>query len=157
MGMAKSLRLFIAGIIKRIYWLIPALFLDPIDLLERIFGEAMNTPSWIGWLLIGLAMFIATFLTYHDLRIQSIAIEQQCKLLKKAQSATLQRKDKLSDSDKRALADVRAQMDSVHGHSDRYGLESDMQTGYPASNLMDRNCTKCGKPRNQRGDWMPYE
>lgn len=58
----------------------------------------------------------------------------------------------LSSNQKIALMDMEVHMWRVHGHSDRAAMESDLKDGVPVNDLLSRNCSLCGKPRNQRGD-----
>jgi len=51
-----------------------------------------------------------------------------------------------------ALNDIEKHMDTIHGHSDIKGLESDFRMGTKISSLMKSNCTICNKPRNKRGN-----
>ena len=53
-----------------------------------------------------------------------------------------------------AIRDVAHQMENIHGHSDNRGLEADALDGVMVSDLLSRNCTICGKPRNQEGDFV---
>ena len=72
MELLKSIRLFLWGIIKRIYWLLPTLVLDPFDLLER-FNVSYQPPQWSIWILFSLGWFVAMALTFHELRMKSIS------------------------------------------------------------------------------------
>jgi hypothetical protein len=67
----RSLGLLCFGILKRIYWLLPALVTDPFDILERL-GLHINVPPAISWTLAGLGFFAATFLTYHEQRMKAL-------------------------------------------------------------------------------------
>jgi hypothetical protein len=66
----RSLGKFLLGILKRIYWLLPLLLSDPFDILDK-WGIKVVLPSLLVWILTGLGFFIACFLTYHELRLQS--------------------------------------------------------------------------------------
>lgn len=68
MELLRSLAFFARGILKRIYWLLPALLLDPFDLARTLFGISYDAPLWMIWLLVGTGLFIAGALTYHELR-----------------------------------------------------------------------------------------
>ena len=58
------------------YWLLPALLLDPFDLAERLFKVNYDVPQWLAWVLAGFGIFIAMLLTYHELRMQKVTLEQ---------------------------------------------------------------------------------
>jgi hypothetical protein len=74
--MFKSLWSFIVGILKKIYWLLPSLVLDPFDLAER-FGVNYDAPRWLFWVLLGVGLFISAFLTYNDLKQKLDAISEE--------------------------------------------------------------------------------
>lgn len=76
MEILLSLRLFVFGILKRIWLLLPAFISDPLDIAERL-GMSYDFPQWISWFLLGLGIIVAIFLTYHDLRQQKLALEKQ--------------------------------------------------------------------------------
>jgi len=77
MELLKSVSLFFLGILKRIYWLLPTIFLDPIDVVRRLFGVNLNLPQWLNWILFILCWFIAIILTYHELRKQKVGLEKR--------------------------------------------------------------------------------
>lgn len=58
----------------------------------------------------------------------------------------------LSLSHRITLGELSYQMEHIHGHSDRFGLEVDLRGGILGTDLLERNCTRCGKPRNKKGD-----
>lgn len=67
MELIKSFKSFVVGILKRIYWVLVAVLVDPFGLLER-FGVNYTPPDWLTWVLVGVGFLIAGGLTYHDLR-----------------------------------------------------------------------------------------
>jgi len=67
----KSFGLLLLGILKRLYYLIPSLFTDPFDFLERWFKVIYEPPQWLFWLLLSLGLAIAISKTYHELRVQT--------------------------------------------------------------------------------------
>jgi len=138
------LKKYIWGIVKRFYWLLPSLLSDPFDIPERWFNIVYTTPSYLVWVLIGIGLFIASFLTYRELYVESAK--------KDVPTATLQRRTHLNLSHQKALLNIVGHMERIHGHSDRFGLEADMLDGILVSDLMKRPCSRCGKLRNQRGD-----
>lgn len=76
MELLKSTKLFIWGIIKRIYWVLPTLILDPFDLAKRIFNINYDLPRWSVWTLFVLGWLVAGILTYHELRLKTVASTQ---------------------------------------------------------------------------------
>ncbi len=79
MELLKSAGLFFLGILKRIYWLLPTIFLEPIDLVGRLRGVNLNLPQWLNWALFILCWLIAITLTYHELRKQKLILEKKAK------------------------------------------------------------------------------
>lgn len=76
MDFLKSIWFLLFGILKRIYWLLPALLLDPFDLAERLFKVNYDMPQWGAWVLASLGVFVTIVLTYHELRMQKVALER---------------------------------------------------------------------------------
>lgn len=68
MSFLKSLGIFLLGILKRIYWLIPSIASGPFDIAERWFGMNYTAPPYTFWALLLIGLFIASFLTYYDLK-----------------------------------------------------------------------------------------
>ena len=50
-------------------------------------------------------------------------------------------------------AQLNNQMRDIHGHDDPFGITADAEDGIDWNEIMKRNCTACGKPRNQRGGY----
>ena len=103
-----------------------------------------TTPPYLVWVLLGIGLAIASFLTYLELYVESTK--------KDISAITLQRKTRLSFAHKMTLIDIGILMESIHGHSDPSGLEADMLDGVLGGDLMKNPCHRCGKPRNQLGD-----
>lgn len=76
MELLKSTQFFLWGVIKRIYWVLPTLILDPFDLLEKLFNVNYQMPQWSIWTLFGLGCLIAMVLTFHDLRMKNLSSEE---------------------------------------------------------------------------------
>jgi hypothetical protein len=77
MEFLKSINSLFLGILKRLYYLIPALFTDPFDFLERWFKMIYEPPQWLFWLLLILGFALATILAYHEVRMQKVRLERQ--------------------------------------------------------------------------------
>ncbi len=77
MSFFKSSISLVGGTLKRIYWLVPTLFLDPFDLAERYFDVTYEVPQWLMWSLGAGGLFVAVSLTYHELRKQKEGLEAQ--------------------------------------------------------------------------------
>jgi hypothetical protein len=72
----KSLRLLVIGVLKRIYWILPTLLLNPFDIVERLFNVSYEVPQWAIWSLFAAGWVVAILLAYHELRMQKVALEQ---------------------------------------------------------------------------------
>ena len=77
MEMLKSGFLLLGGTLKRVWWYLPPLLLDPFDLLERLWGWVYPVPQWIAWALFGFGWFIAVMVTYHEMRIAKVRLEKK--------------------------------------------------------------------------------
>ena len=66
--MVKSFGTFTFGIFTRMYWLLPSLASDPFDIAERWLGMNYDAPQWLFWVLLGVGLFVAAFLTYNDVK-----------------------------------------------------------------------------------------
>jgi hypothetical protein len=76
MELLKSLRFLIIGVLKRIYWVLPTLLLNPFDIVERLFNVSYEVPQWTIWVLFAAGWAVAILLSYHELRMQKIALEK---------------------------------------------------------------------------------
>ena len=56
--MFESAKQYARGIIKRLYWLAPTLFLDPFDFAERYWGIMYNPPQWLAWVLLTIGFVV---------------------------------------------------------------------------------------------------
>lgn len=68
MEFLHSSRLFTWGILRRFYWMLPTLLVDPFDLLKTLFGVEYNPPTWIVWAVFSFGLFLAACLAYHEAR-----------------------------------------------------------------------------------------
>jgi hypothetical protein len=67
--------------------------------------------------------------------------------------AVIKPKSGLAASDFFVMENLNKRMRKVHNHDDRDGIESDMRNGIDADDIMKRSCTRCGKPRQDKGDY----
>ena len=80
MDLAKSILLFGTGILRRFYYWVPALLLDPFDLYERYVRNWLPSgapdriviPMWAGLLVLILLIGWAALMTFHELRLKFI-------------------------------------------------------------------------------------
>lgn len=72
---------FTLGVAKRIYWILPALVLDPFDLAERFFKVNYEVPQPLSWILFGIGLFIASYLTHHALSKNTSFGENEVRLI----------------------------------------------------------------------------
>ena len=75
MEFLHSTSLFVLAVVKRSYFLLPPLLLDPFDLLGTLFGIDYNPPTWVAWGLFSLGLFVAASWAYHDIRKTVVFIE----------------------------------------------------------------------------------
>lgn len=80
MEVARSAGIFLLGVIKRFYFYLPALLLDPFDFYEKYLRawiqrefwpsapRELAVSPWITWSLLGVGLILACVMTYHDLR-----------------------------------------------------------------------------------------
>jgi len=99
---------------------------------------------------IALAVAVAGFIIIHQANKREADIANLPD--SKQMQYPLVPKRRLNIRHKMAIRDVAQQMHDIHGHSDIRGLEADALDGVLTSDLLSRNCTICGKPRNQQGD-----
>jgi hypothetical protein len=57
----------------------------------------------------------------------------------------------VTSEDKKLIQLMAVNMKSVHGHMDLTGMVSDRANGMPLDELMLKECSKCGVPRNKKG------
>jgi hypothetical protein len=110
-----------------------------------------STSRTIGLIILGGCLFVACYLAYHDLYLdkeRALSQNENTGILTKPIDGHLRASHSI------ALMEIETRMETIHGHSDHDGLESDFRRGVLASDLLKRNCTRCGKPRNQRGDFV---
>jgi hypothetical protein len=78
MELLKSAALFAKGILKRFYYWVPPIFLDPFDLYEHYIQhwlpagapERLAIPTWVGLLAFALLFGWAALRTFHELRLK---------------------------------------------------------------------------------------
>jgi len=148
MEFIRSLQQLAWGVVKRLYWLVPSLFTDPFDLLERWFGMNYQPAEWLFWLLLSFGLLIAIALTYHELRMQTAKLAQERKV---KSSITSQLEKRLTGDDQIALMNLNRQMNALHGHDDYFAIRADYKSGIDMNDILKRDCTRCGRPRNKRG------
>lgn len=71
-SLATSLAMLIRGVLSRAYFLVFALFLDPIDVYGRFrpsWTPEVLLPNWAFWAAFWIAFCIAILLAYHDARL----------------------------------------------------------------------------------------
>ena len=155
MEVVRSFRLLIIGILKRLYVLIPSIFSDPYDILERWFKVVIEVPTSIFWITFSICMLAVITLAYHEVRMESLQLKKALNGATVSAHTTqvlAPPKKRLDFRDRDALNEVVDYMERVHGHADRSTMESDMLKGVLAGNLLNGVCSRCGKPRKEQGD-----
>jgi hypothetical protein len=78
---------FLWGVLRRFYWWLPAIILDPLDYNERYIepalGRNVDLPAFVFPLVFGLGITWAAILAYHEQRVKTLAnvvfeIRQAC-------------------------------------------------------------------------------
>lgn len=109
----------------------------------------LPTPAWTA---IAFGLFIlGTIVVVHYRDIEFQHKFEQAKL-GSTPSITLRPKAKLSLDDQMIILDLGNQMERRHGHSDSHGIQAEYLKGIDTNDILKRNCTTCGKPRNQAGE-----
>ncbi len=116
----------------------------------ELFGLTVST-----WNIIVFSIFVAGFLALFwsdkdlERRIYNKVIAHVGKNLdiEEPQIGSL---DTVTQQDRALIMSWAMQMIYEHGHMDVEGLLADRASGIPLNKLMLRNCSKCGKPRNQK-------
>ena len=107
----------------------------------------------IGIVVLVICFFFACYLAYRDLYLDHASLLQK----PAASSPTVLRRTIFRRPDYRqrdTINNIVEAMKRLHGHSDDAQIERDYLDGVLASDLLSRNCTECGKPRNQQGDYL---
>ncbi len=100
------------------------------------------TPIWTA---IGLFLFfVGVFAVLH---YQSNEKEQVTS--SNISGITLRPKSRLGGNGLAVTINLKSQMHRIHGHDDIWGIQSDYLNGIDTNEILKRNCTVCGKPRNQ--------
>lgn len=105
-------------------------------------------PLYIGWPIVGL---LAIYSVRLFIKGHKVIIEEN----KPTLSVTTSRipdKARLGVKRRIELNRVKRRMYDLHGHSDDSAIETDYRDGILLGDLLSRNCTICGKPRNQRSE-----
>jgi hypothetical protein len=110
-------------------------------------GETPHISWVVGLSILLVCLFIAVFFAYYDLYV-SIELTRRTNI-----PSHLNRR-RITNKEVIVIEDLRKQMENVHGHSDYWGIEQVMRDGVPIDEIMKQSCTKCGKPRNQKGDYL---
>ena len=87
------------------------------------------------------------YLEYHSVRKQNLKLAQEPKTTIKLSSKKL---------NTGVYFNLREQTHSKHGYGDDWGIENDLKSGIDPEDIMSRKCTKCGIPRNQKGDYYAH-
>ena len=104
------------------------------------------TSVTIGWIIIVVSNAVGIGLISYALgrRVEIITSTPH--------QVILRERKRLNSSHNITLLEIEQLMGSIHGHSDFEGLKAEMLEGVPINDLMKHDCTRCGKPRNQKGD-----
>ena len=114
-------------------------------LILNLIGIYPEIPWFIGFTIMAVCLFVGSLWAYLDVFKNLISIRQQPNVVLKSK--------KYLDLDDLCMLDtIENFMKAKHGHMDIDGITTDIKAGYVGADLYSRNCLKCGKPRNQKGD-----
>jgi hypothetical protein len=98
--------------------------------------------------MVGLIVFFATDKTYWEKVYDKVLTKVKDDLSKiKQQKGTV---ESISLEDREFIYHLHSDMELRHGHSDIFGLTADRASGVLLNNLIVRECTRCGMPRNEK-------
>jgi hypothetical protein len=112
----------------------------------------------VGWSLVVVCVIAGGLLIVHGRRRRSARQKQQPDKEKvgrqeipniEPQGGSL---DTVTAQDRTLIRSIAVGMILKHGHTDLWGLLADRATGVPLNELMTRNCSECGIPRNQKSE-----
>jgi hypothetical protein len=125
-----------------------------VQTITTLVGLTPSIPWVTGVAVLLFFLLLAAFLAYHDLYIHHIELIRQTPT-----SPTyiyLPKPRHITNKDVAVIMNLEQQMKHLHGHSDYDGIEAAIRYGVMWNDVMKQDCTKCGKPRNQKGDYF-YE
>jgi len=132
-GLAVGLLAIIAGVLQGMYPVIPAI---------------------IGWPIVAILGFAAFVLCDIGIRKKEYEKTQnrevqhtQTRQIIEPQKGSL---DSVSSQDRQFIVLLATTMTHEHGHMDIQGLLADRASGIALNELMARNCSRCGCPRNDK-------
>ena len=126
----------------------------------ELFGLALGVvqqmtgamPPLLGWSVVGVCVIAGIVLIIHGKQERNAKQKQELGSQEivsiKPQEGSL---DTVTAQDRLLIEAMAMDMIITHGHMDMLGLLADRASGIPLNELMTRNCSECGIPRNQRG------
>jgi len=140
----KSFAAYIKGISKKWVLLVCGGVGGALTIIN-LAGITPSFPWYVGFIIFTLCLLIAGYLAYHDLFIEKRAEYQhnQKWLINPNQRYDVSTALQLNE-----------QMNDVHGHDDFFGIQNDFKSKIDVNEILNRNCTRCGKPRNQKGGYV---
>lgn len=93
----ESLWALLVGVLKRAWAFLPALVLDPFDVVAKLTNDEIDTPMWVTWTLFMVASFVAVYLTYHDARMATARAQIAASNAQSALAAAKNADDKLAE------------------------------------------------------------
>ena len=108
-------------------------------------------PPVIGWPVVIVFVIIGIVLIIHGRRGNNVRQGKETDSLEaianEPQAGSL---DTVTRQDRLLIQGMAVSMITTHGHMDLIGLLADRASGIPLNELMTRNCSDCGIPRNQK-------
>ena len=116
----------------------------------RLFGLPVSTWNTIVFLVFVVG-FVALF--WSDKNLEKHIYNKVMTNITKSLETTKPQEGSLnsvSSQDRRLILSFSKEMIVQHGHMDFFGLLADRASGVPLNELMLKNCSICGEPRNKQ-------
>ncbi len=143
--LAKS---FLRSIAQRWWWLVTGI-VGGGQAVSSLVGITPQIPWFVGVSVFLVCLLIASFLAYCDL---FVALQLQKEGGNRKSIVLTRPKKRLGADHNIALWEITQRMETIHGHSDIEGMRADLKDGVLLSDIMNGNCSRCFKPRNEQGD-----
>jgi len=117
------------------------------------------TSATVGWVIIIISSVVGLIMIGYGIRkkddkgklieTQQLSVEPPTEPVVQLQEGSI---DTVTLQDRRFIRlELSVPMQWRHGHMDTEGLLADRASGVPLNELLARNCSRCGVPRNKKG------
>ena len=134
---------------KVYYGIAIELFAVALGVVQQMIGlipPILGWPVIIGCVIAGIVLIIQGKEEGNGKQRQELDRQEMASI--KPQEGSL---DTVTSQDRRLIMSMAMDMLLKHGHMDLTGLLADGASGIHLNELMARNCSECGIPRNRRG------